>query len=136
MTTRPRPVPDGVTAFYWDAAASGQLAVLRCDTCRKLHHPPGVACPHCGATTLHPEPMSGRGVVFASTVVRQPFDRAFADAVPYVLALVELEEQPGLHVLTNLVDAGEELVPAGTPVALTVEHYDGWSLPQFRVVAR
>ena len=134
MTSRPRPVPDDVTAFYWDAAGRGQLAVLRCNACRQLHHPPDVACPHCGATELEPEDVSGRGRVYAATVVRQAFDRSFTDAVPYVVALVELDEQPGLRILTNLFDAGDEVVPAGTPVELTVERYDGWALPQFRVV--
>jgi uncharacterized protein len=130
---RPRPIPDQVSAFYWEAAAHGHLAVLRCEACRRLHHPPEVACPHCGATALHEEAVSGRGTVFAATVARQAFDRAFTDAVPYSVALVELDEQPGLHVLTNLVGT-DALVPVGTRVELVVEAHGDWSLPQFRVV--
>jgi len=131
---RPRPILDEVTAFYWEAAGKGRLAALRCDTCRRFHHPPDIACPHCGGTALHPETVSGRGTVFAATVVRQAFDRAFADAVPYTVALVELEEQPGLKVLTNLVGADATTpVAVGTPVELVVEPHGDWSLPQFRV---
>lgn len=132
---RPRPILDEVTAFYWEAAGQGRLAVLRCDDCRRFHHPPEVACPHCGAIALHPETVSGRGTVFAATVIRQAFDRAFADAVPYTLALVELEEQPGLKVLTNIVGADTDApVPVGTTVELVLEPHGDWSLPQFRVV--
>lgn len=132
-TARPRPVPDGVSDFYWEAAARRALAALRCGECRRLHHPPEVACPHCGGTELHPETLSGRGAVFAATVVRQAFDRAFSDAVPYTVALVELDEQPGLRVLTNLVGT-RDLVPVGTRVELVVEAHGDWALPQFRVV--
>lgn len=135
MTDRPRPIPDAVSGFYWAAADRGELAVLRCDACRRLHHPPEVGCPHCGATALHPEAVSGRGVVFASTAVRQAFDRAFLDAVPYVVALVELEEEAGVRILANVLGVAPEPVAIGTPVEAVFEHHDGWSLPQFRVVS-
>ena len=135
MVSRPRPVPDAVTAFYWDAADRHELMVLRCDACRLLHHPPDVACPHCGSTDLRAAVVSGRGTVFASTVARQAFDRAFLDAVPYVLALVELDEQPGVRVLANVLDVADEPVPVGTPVMVAFESGGDWSLPQFRVVA-
>ena len=132
---RPRPILDEVSAFYWEAAGQGRLAVLRCDECRRFHHPPDVACPHCGATALRPETVSGRGAVFAATVVLQAFDRAFVDAVPYTVALVELEEQASLKVLTNIVGADADgPVPVGTAVELVMEPHGDWSLPQFRVV--
>ena len=117
MVSRPRPVPDAVTAFYWDAADRHELMVLRCDACRRLHHPPDVACPHCGSTDLRAAVVSGRGTVFASTVARQAFDRAFLDAVP------------------NVLDVADEPVPVGTPVMVAFESGGDWSLPQFRVVA-
>lgn len=132
MTIRPRPVPDAVSAFYWDAARRGELAVLTCGTCTRAHHPPEVTCPHCGAGDLTPRAASGRGTVFASCVIRQPFDVAFGDAVPYLLALVELDDHPGVRVLTNLTDGGSEPVPAGTPVEVVFEPHDDWVLPQFR----
>jgi uncharacterized protein len=134
VVQRPRPVPDRVSAFYWDAAERHQLMVLRCEACRLLHHPPDVACPHCGATDLAAVAVSGRGTVFASTVARQAFDRAFLEAVPYVLALVELDEQPGVRILANVLDVADEPVAVGTPVEVTFAADDGWALPQFRVV--
>jgi uncharacterized OB-fold protein len=131
---RPRPIPDAVSTFYWEAADRGELAVLRCNACRRLHHPPDVGCPHCGSTVLHPEVTSGRGVVYASTAVRQAFDRAFLDAVPYVLALVALEEDERVRILGDVVDVAPEPVAIGTPVETVFERHDGWSLPRFRVI--
>ena len=139
MTTRPRPVPDAITAFYWDAAARGELAVLQCEVCGLAHSPPEVACPHCGASALAPQVVGGRGTVFASCVVRQAFDAAFIEAVPYVLVLVELDDRPGVRVLTNLAGVGgdpadvPEPVPVGTPVEVVFEPQDDWVLPQFRL---
>lgn len=136
MPTRPRPVPDAVSAFYWAAAARGELAVLACDGCGLAHHPPDVACPHCGAAALTPRTVSGRGTVFAACLVRQAFDAAFTDALPYPLVLVELDDEPGVRVLTNLADGAgwAEPIAVGTPVEVTFEQHDDWVLPQFRVV--
>jgi uncharacterized OB-fold protein len=78
--------------------------------------------------------MSGRGVIYAFTVARQAFDVTFAEEVPYVLALVELEEQPGLRILANVVDVEPEAVRGGIPVGVTFEQRGDWSLPQFRPV--
>jgi len=138
VTTRPRPVPDAVSAFYWEAAARGELAVLACDACGLAHHPPEVACPHCGLTRLTPRTVRGRGTVFAACLVRQAFDAAFTDAVPYPLVLVELDDEPGVRVLTNLATGPvpTTVPPAvGTAVEIGFEDQGGWVLPQFRVVA-
>lgn len=133
MTMRPRPVPDAVSAFYWEAAARAELAVLVCRACGLGHHPPEVACPHCGAAELAPRIVDGRGTVFASCVVRQAYDIAFHDAVPYSLVLVALDEHPEVRVLTNLVDDADEPVPVGAPVEVVFERHDDWVLPQFRL---
>jgi hypothetical protein len=66
--------------------------------------------------------------------VRQAFDRAFLDAVPYVVALVAIEEDAGVRILANVVDVSPAPVAIGTPVETVFERHDGWSLPQFRVV--
>jgi uncharacterized OB-fold protein len=72
--------------------------------------------------------------VYSFTVVRQAFDEAFLGEVPYVVALVELPEQAGLRVLTNLLEVEPDDVEVGMPVELTFETRDGQALPQFRLV--
>jgi uncharacterized OB-fold protein len=134
MAGLPIPVPDTVSAFYWEAAGRGELAALRCSSCGLLHHPPDVACPHCGGTGLEPEALSGRGTVYASAVARQAFDTSFVDELPYVVALIELAEQPGLRVLANVIDVAPEAVAVGTPVEVAFERRGDVALPQFRLL--
>ena len=129
---KPTPEPDDVTAFYWRGAAEGTLLVLRCEACGYLSHPPDVACARCGAAALDPAPMSGFGTVYSFTIVRQAFDPAFLAEVPYVVALVELDEQPGLLVLANVVDTDIDAVDIGLRVEVTFEDRDGHVVPQFR----
>ena len=132
MAVKPIPEPDDVSAFYWDGAARGRLLVSRCAPYGHLSHPPDVSCPVCGSDELEAVAVSGLGSVYSFAVVRQAFDPAFLADVPYVVALVELDEQPGLRVLTNIVDADIGEIDVGMPVELTFEHRDGQAVPQFR----
>jgi hypothetical protein len=129
---KPVPVGDDVTAFYWDGVAAGELRVSRCVPHGHLSHPPEVSCPVCGSALLEPLAVSGRGVVYSFAVVRQAFDPSFLPELPYVVALVELDEQRGLRVLSNLVDCDVDAVEIGMPVEVTFETRDGAIIPQFR----
>lgn len=133
MAVKPTPVPDDVTRFYWEGAHDHELRVARCAN-GHLSHPPAPSCPHCGSRELEPHAVSGRGTVYSFTVVRQAFDEAFLGEVPYLIALVELPEQSGLRVLTNLLEVEIDDVEVGMPVELTFETRDGQALPQFRPV--
>jgi hypothetical protein len=62
---------------------------------------------------------SGRGTVYSFTVIRQNYARPFRDWIPYVVALVDLEEGPRL--MTNLVDVDPEAVQVGMAVRATFE---------------
>jgi hypothetical protein len=124
-------VPDAVTAFYWEGAKQGKLLIQRCGSCGHFLHPPDVACPECLSDELVPTEVSGRGTIFAFTVARQAFDVAFVESIPYVLALVELEEQKNLRILTNIVDAPVEKLASGLPVHVVFEERGDYRLPQF-----
>ncbi|HXY94114.1 MAG TPA: Zn-ribbon domain-containing OB-fold protein [Acidimicrobiia bacterium] len=132
MTGMPVPEGDALTAFYWDGAAAGRLLVTRCVPHGHLSHPPEVSCPVCGSEEVVPVEVSGRGSVYSFTVVRQAFDPAFLAELPYVVALVELDEQPGLRVLTNIVECDVDAVEIGMAVEVTFEARDGTAIPQFR----
>ena len=133
---KPPPVPDEVSRHYWEGARQGSLLLQRCTACHFYLHPPGVACPRCLSESLDVVPARGRGTVYAFTVARQAFDPAFADDVPYVLALVELDEQPGLRMVTNIIDSELSEITAGAPVQATFEQRGEWSIPQFRLARR
>jgi uncharacterized protein len=119
-----------LTAPYWNAAREGRLVVQECGSCGQLAHPPLPACPGCHATEPGWREVSGAGTVYTYTVVRHPTHFAFADQIPYVLALVELTEGPRL--ITAITGCPPDEVRVGTPVhAVFREVAEGVTLPYF-----
>ncbi len=115
---------------YWKGGAEGELRFLRCAQCRYYVHPPSPLCPECLSRDLAPEAVSGRAVVHTFTVNHQPWIPGFDP--PYVVAIVELPEQPGLRLTTNIVNCEIEEVAIGMAVRVTFEDLgdDVW-LPLF-----
>jgi uncharacterized OB-fold protein len=113
---KPRIVPNLANRFFWEGAGHGELMVLRCQACGFHAHPSPDRCPRCGERALAPERMSGRGSVYSFTIVRRAFHPGFADDLPYVLALIELPEQPGLRVVSRVVNMAPEAVTIGLAV--------------------
>ena len=132
---RPVPAPDDVTRFYWEAASDHRLVLQRCQACHKMQYPPEICCVHCQAEEFQAVETTGRGVIYSYSVVDRPLHAGFIDALPYVVALVELDDQPGLRILTNLVEvpAGMPL-SCGLPVEVTFEERGSVTLPQFRLL--
>ena len=127
---RPLPQPDPETAFFWEAANRGELHILRCRNCGTYIHLPRPACRTCGSTDLAPERVSGRGTVHSYTVTHFPLP---GYEPPFAVVLVELEEQPGLRLVSNLVDVRPDEIEIGMPVEVTFEPAaDGVMLPLFR----
>ena len=129
---RPLPLPDEVSAFFWDGAREGRLLVQRCSACTRYQYPPDVVCTYCQSAALEAASVSGRGFLYSYSVVDRPFNEGFVDALPYVLGLVELDEQPGLRMITNIVDAAETPLQVGMPLEVTFEDRGEVVLPQFR----
>jgi uncharacterized protein len=127
------PAPDPLTAFFWDAARDRRLSILRCNDCGWLIHWPRPMCKRCHSFSLQPCDLSGRGSVYSWTVCVQAFHPWFDKRLPFILAVVELEEQPNLKLVTNLVDCREEEVSTGMPVEVTFEAITPEiTLPMFR----
>ena len=129
---RPPPQPDVTTSFFWDAAAQGRLSIQRCSACGYLQHPPDVVCTECQSPDLEPVEVSGRGTLYSFAIADRAFHPGFVAHVPYVVALVELPEQAGLRLLSNVVEAEPEHLRIGMPVEVVFEPRGGMSLPQFR----
>jgi uncharacterized OB-fold protein len=102
------------SAPFWDGLRRHELSILRCGECRTFVHPPQASCPRCLSLGLTPEPVSGRGTIYSFTVA----NREFAPGImpPYVVALVDLEEQESLRLVTNLVNVAIGDVQIGMPV--------------------
>lgn len=118
MTAVPRPgaIMTPVTAAYWDAAVDGRLLLQRCGSCGHVQHYPRTLCGACWSPDVTWVDAAGTGAVATFTVVHVPGHPAWAGEVPYVLALVELDEGPRL--LTNVVGIPPSAVVVGQRVRL------------------
>ena len=117
------------TAEYWRSGADGVLRIARCQSCGWYLHPPQPACPKCHGSTIRFEPVSGRGSVYAWTINRYQWNPGMPP--PYVLAEVELAEQAGLRILTNIVDCDIDAVRTGMPVTVRFERAEEAWIPVF-----
>jgi len=115
---RVQPALDDENRFFWTSGAEGVLRFIRCGGCGCWLHPPLPRCPECGSRDVAPQPVSGRGVVFSYTVNHHSWD---GSTEPYAIGLVELEEQAGLRLTTNLVGIAPDDVRIGLPVRVTFE---------------
>jgi uncharacterized OB-fold protein len=115
---------------FWTGGADGELRILRCQDCGFWIHPPKPRCPECLSSAVSPETTGGRGTVYTFTLNHQPWNPTYEH--PYVIAVVELDEQPNLRVTTNIHDCDPQDVHIGMPVEVTfLEVEDVW-LPMFR----
>ena len=118
---------------FWTGGARGELCLLRCRACRYWIHPPAPICPSCLSRDVRVEVASGRARVATFTENHQPWIPGFPP--PYLVAIVELEEQAGLRLTTNLVGCATPEVRIGMPVRAVFEQHDEVWIPLFEPVA-
>lgn len=127
------PPTDAVTTRFWAAASEGRLELQRCLACGLVVSYPRVRCPRCHADDLAWEAMAGTGTVYSYTVVHRPPEPALADQVPYVVALVDLDE--GARLMSNIVGCAPDRVRIGMAVRVRFERVaDRIALPLFEPV--
>src|SRR4030088_2349071 len=115
--------------FFWTSGGDGKLRLLRCSQCGYYVHPPAPICPRCFTKTLTPEPVSGRATVATFTIDIHPWIPGFDP--PYVIAIVEIDEQPSVRLTTNIVGCPPEDVHIGMAVQVTFEQYEDVWVPLF-----
>jgi uncharacterized OB-fold protein len=114
---------------FWTGGAEGKLLIQRCRACGRWSHPPLPRCRACLSPEVAPEPVAGRGVVHTFSVNRHAWFPG--QAVPYVLAIVELAEQKDLRVATRLVGVAPEEARIGLQVRVHFEQVEDVWLPLF-----
>jgi uncharacterized OB-fold protein len=116
---------------YWEGLTQGELRIQHCSTCSKAVFYPRSICPHCFADQLSWIVASGKGTIYSYTVAHQAFG-AFAADIPFVIAIVELEE--GVRMMTRVINAPRERVAVGAAVEVTFESVgEELTLPYFRL---
>jgi uncharacterized OB-fold protein len=127
----PEVTPD--SKDFWTGGFEGELRIYRCQDCRQWIHPPVGACWKCRSRNVAAEVASGRATVAAYSINQHPWFPAFPP--PYAVAMVELEEQPGVRLTTCLVDVDLDTVEVGMPVEVVFDEQGDVALPLFRPVS-
>jgi len=123
---------DAWTEPFWAAARQHRLVMPRCAACGKAREIGSPFCHHCQSQELEWVEVSGRARVYSYTVVRFPLIEAMKDAVPYVPAVIQLEEFPDNKLISNLVGMPLADVAIGMPVEVRWhDRADGVTVPRF-----
>lgn len=111
----PKPNANWETRGYWEGAGRGELVLQRCGACGTIQHKPRGVCATCLSSDIEYLVAAGTGTVYTYTVTNQNQAKGFAEACPYVMAYVDLDE--GVRLLTNIVGCD----PAEVHIGMTVE---------------
>jgi uncharacterized OB-fold protein len=130
-----RPAPPGteLTEPFWAGGLSGELRLQQCANCGHIRYPISTICPVCWSADCDWTSLSGRGTVQSHIVFERAYHEAWAGQVPYVVALIELDEGPVL--VSNVVGVQPSAVRVGQPVTVTFARRSAAAaLPQFTPV--
>jgi hypothetical protein len=127
---KPIPEPDEASAPFWEGSLKGELRLMRCSVCNTVRLPSRKHCDQCLSDEYEWVVASGKGTLRTFGIMHQRYHPGFADELPYVVAIVELEEGPRLP--TNLVEMGDHDPTVGMPLEITWDKYDDVALPKFR----
>jgi len=131
--SKPDPIVSVWAKYFWDAAKENKLVIQKCDACSDMIFYPRIACPNCGADKLSWVEVSGRGKIYTYTVVESNAPSAFVADMPFVLAVIELDE--GVRMMSNIVDCDPYSVECDQPVQVAFEkRNENFTLPVFRPV--
>jgi uncharacterized OB-fold protein len=136
--SKPAPVPDEASRPFFNGARRGELLLRRCGACGTFMSPTGglgtplrPRCVSCFSGDLEWAPASGRGTLYSFALMHQVYDPAFADEVPYNIAVVELDE--GVRMTANVVGCANEELRIGMPLVVTFEQVsEEVAIPKFR----
>ncbi len=125
---RPLPQPNHDTEPYWEAAKQGKLVVQYCPKTGTYQHPPKPYMEGCGFDFEWKE-VKGTGKIYSFTIVGPPTHPAFEP--PYSVALVELDDAPGVRIVANIKDIVPEKLEIGMPVKVQFETVEEITFPYF-----
>lgn len=115
---------------FWEGCAAGELRLQQCGACHLVRYPVSETCPRCLSPDAEWRPMSGRGVVLSAIAFHRAYNPAWADRVPYNVALIQLDEGP--RMFSNVVPLDRLRIPAGTAVRVVfMPTSGGVSVPRF-----
>jgi uncharacterized OB-fold protein len=131
----PIPASSELSAPFWAAAREGVLRLQKCSMCEHVRFPLDWICPRCLSSQYEWAQLSGRGIVQTFIRFHQAYETSWEDRVPYVVALIELEEGPVM--ISNVVGEGALDVQVDDPVEAVYElANEDAALTQFQRIQR
>lgn len=128
---RPIPIPDELSAPFYDGARDHRLMLQHCSACDGWSFPVRERCPHCFAAALQWRQASGKGTLYTFTVMRQAMHPGFASHVPYNVAQVDLDE--GVRMISTVVGIPNDALKIGMRLEAIFEDVgETIRLPKFR----
>ena len=131
----PSPMADAITLPWWEAAAEHRLVVQRCTACGHTRLPPAPVCSECRSEDSDWKEVPGRGEVYTYTTVHRPI--AAGQELPFIIAVIALEDSGGLRMISNLVDVEPGGLSVGAAVEVVWEDMSpDLAVPRFRLVGK
>ena len=129
-------VPDELTKPFWDAANEGRLEMQNCSACNRLQNPPADTCSQCkSADNLEWKVLSGKGKIYNYGVVHDCPVSLLQDDQPFNVAVIMLDEDPGIQMYSHLRGEAVDEVPVGGNVEIVFEvSANGQKIPEWKVV--
>ena len=128
---KPVPTVDELNRPYWEGARDQRLLLQRCMSCGHHQFYPRPFCPHCWSYDVSWEEASGRATLYTYSIVRRNDLPPFNERVPYVAAVVDLDEGP--RMMTNVEGCAEDDLEIGMPLVVDFRaETDDVTVPVFR----
>jgi uncharacterized OB-fold protein len=119
--TKPLPTPSPETQRFWDGCKKHELWIPYCRPCQRSYWYPRDFCPHCGSRDVEWRKASGRGRLYTFAIHYRAFHPGWSDEVPYVTALIDLDE--GVRLFSNLIgiEPDPKVIRCEVPVKVVFE---------------
>lgn len=129
---KPLPVIEDWNRPFWDALRGGELRMQKCTDCGRIRYPISSICSDCLSAEHEWIPLSGRGSIMSYIVVHQVYNKAFADDVPYNVALIQLDEGP--RMFSNIVGVPNDVPKVGDRVTIVYDPVTAdVTIPRFKL---
>jgi uncharacterized OB-fold protein len=127
------PIPQGESEFYWNKTSQEQLWLRKCNRCSEAYFYPRDISPCCFSRDTEWTQSSGRGRLYAFSIIYRSPNQGFQEEAPFIVAIIELEEGP--RMTSNIVGVdtpSPDKLRIGMPVTVVFDKItDELSLPKF-----
>ena len=130
------PIPEELDRPFFDACNEERLVLQHCDACDRFQHPPEPECAGCGRSdSLSWRQIEGTGTIYSYAVIYDTPIASLKEEQPFNCAVIDLDEAPGVNMVSHLRGTPLDEVPIGAKVRLTFETTPatGQKIPQWEL---